>query len=116
MKNTTAIGNRAEVLAAEYLVKKNYEIVERNYRDRFCEIDLIAQNDEYICFVEVKYRNTDSFGGGFGAVNAGKQNRLRRSAEYWLANNQKYEKLQPRVDVISVDAKDNIQIIENAIF
>lgn len=116
MKNTTAIGNRAETLTCEYLVKNGYEIVDRNYRDRYCEIDIIAKNSEYICFVEVKYRNTEAFGGGLGAVNAGKQTRLKRSAEYWLADNQEYEKLQPRIDVIAVDADKNVEIIENAVF
>lgn len=116
MKNTTAIGNQAETLTSEYLINKGYEIIARNYRDRFCEIDIVAKNQEYICFVEVKYRNTESFGGGFGAVNANKQNRLKRSAEYWLANNPSYEKLQPRVDVIAVDNQKQIEHIENAIF
>ena len=116
MKNTTAIGNQAETLACEYLIKNGYKIVTRNYRDRFCEIDIIANNKEYVCFVEVKYRNTESFGGGLGAVNLTKQNRLKRSAEYWLANNPIYEKLQPRIDVIAVDAEENIEVVENAVF
>lgn len=116
MKNTTAIGNQAEMLACEYLINSGYEIVARNYRDRFCEIDIITKNKEFISFVEVKYRKSENYGGGLGAVNFQKQMRLKRSAEYWLANNQGYEKLQPRIDVIAVDSTKQIEHLENAIF
>lgn len=116
MKNTTAIGNQAETLTCEYLVKNGYEIIARNYRDRYCEIDIIAKNKEYICFVEVKFRNTEKYGGGLGSIDSKKQARLKRAAEYWLADNTQYDKLQPRIDVISVDASKNIQVVENALY
>ena len=116
MKNTTAIGNQAETLACGYLIKNGYKIVTRNYRDRLCEIDIIANNKEYVCFVEVKYRNNESFGGGFGAFNLTKQNRLKRLSEYCLCNNPIYKKLEHMIDVIAVDAEENIDMVENAVF
>lgn len=114
-KNTTAIGNMAESLACQHLIDRRFKIIVRNYRDRFCEIDIIASNKEYICFIEVKYRNTESFGGGLGAVGYHKQNQLKRSAEYWLSRNNQYSELQPRIDVIAIDSDKHIECIENAI-
>lgn len=116
MKNTTAIGQRAEELAANYLVSQGYNIVERNYRDRFCEIDIIATNKELICFIEVKFRNTNDFGGGVGAIHADKQHRLQRAAESWLAQHKEFETLQPQIDVIAVDRHDQIEYLPNAIY
>jgi putative endonuclease len=115
MKNTTKIGLDAEAKACEYLDNIGYKIIERNYRNRFCEIDIICANDEYICLVEVKYRKNDLYGGGFGAIDSNKQQRLQRAFEYWLAENQDYSDLQPRIDVVSVDESGKIEYIENAI-
>lgn len=115
MKNTTAIGQRAEELAAKYFVSQGYNIVERNYRDRFCEIDIIAENNESICFVEVKFRKTNDFGGGVGAIHNNKQHRLQTAAESWLAQHTEFETLQPQIDVIAVDQNNHIEHIPNAI-
>ncbi len=73
MKNTTAVGMRAEDLAAQYLVQHGYEILQRNFKNRFSELDIIAKNTEYICCIEVKYRNSDDYGGGLGAISADKK-------------------------------------------
>ncbi len=115
MKNTTKIGLDAEAKACEYLMGAGYKIIERNYRNRFCEIDIICKNSEFICLVEVKYRKNDFYGGGFGAINYDKQHRLQRAFEYWLSENESYSNLQPRIDVISVDEVGKIEYIENAI-
>lgn len=115
MKNTTKIGLDAEAKACEYLVSNGYKVLKRNYRNRFCEIDVICQNYDYICLIEVKYRKNSLFGGGFGAVNYNKQQRLKRAFEYWLVENENYSYLQPRIDVISVDESGKIEHIENAI-
>jgi len=115
MKNTTAIGSQAEDLAAQYLISQGYKILQRNFKNRFSELDIIAKNTEYICCVEVKYRNTDDYGGGLGAISADKKKRLARGFEYWLYENPQYAKLQPRIDVIAVGGNEQIQFIENAI-
>jgi putative endonuclease len=115
MKNTTSIGIEAESKACDYLQNKGYKIIERNYRNRFSEIDIVCLDSEYICLVEVKYRKNSSYGGGAGAINRDKQGRLRRAFEYWLMENENYSNLQPRIDIVSVDSLDNIEHIENAI-
>jgi putative endonuclease len=115
MKNTTAIGLMAEELAADYLVKNGYKIIERNFRNRFCEIDIIAANPEYICLVEVKYRKNNLYGGGIEAINSNKQKRLRNGFEFWLSQADQYDHLQPRIDIIAIDSSGSIELVENAI-
>lgn len=118
MKNTTSIGNQAETLACEYLKKKKYRIIQRNYKDRFCEIDVVAGSKSTVAFVEVKYRARADFGGAAGAITPNKAQRMTRSAEYWLATHEGYENKQPRLDVITLvgDITDPaIEHLESAI-
>lgn len=62
MKNKSETGREGERLAAEYLVRKGFEIVVRNYRHRRAEIDLIVKRDDWVIFVEVKTRSSTAFG------------------------------------------------------
>ncbi|MDQ5943678.1 MAG: putative endonuclease [Patescibacteria group bacterium] len=101
-KNTTAVGNRAETLACEYLLSNRYKIIERNYKDRFCEIDIVAKHKDTIAFVEVKYRASADFGGAIGSVTPTKLKRMQNSAQYWLAKHEDYMDYQPRLDVITI--------------
>ena len=64
----TGSGRLGEQLTAEYLEEKGYEIVERNFKCRFGEIDVIAQNDRYLAFVEVKTRSADGLSHPFEAI------------------------------------------------
>ncbi len=107
MKNTTFVGNNAEALACKYLVDIGYRIVQRNYKDRFCEIDIIASNKTTLVFVEVKYRRRSDFGGAVGAITPDKFRRMQLSAEYWLSQNQELARQQPRLDVITVSGDIN---------
>jgi len=95
-------GAQAEEISRDYLEKNGYMIIQQNYKDRFCEIDIIAKNKEFIIFVEVKYRARADFGGAVGAVTPDKLRRMHLSAEFWLSQNQKYKLLQPRLDVVTV--------------
>jgi len=109
-------GQKAEDLACDYLTSKKFTIIERNYRDRFCEIDIIATSKVYIIFVEVKYRARADFGGAVGAVTPAKLTRMYNSAQYWLAKHDKEIAAQPRLDVITVVGdirQPNITHIEN---
>lgn len=118
MKNTTAIGNAAETLACEYLQAHGYKIIQRNYKDRFCEIDIIAVSKTTLAFVEVKYRARADFGGAAGAITPNKAQRMIYSAEYWLATHDGYELQQPQLDVITVVGdlnKPAIEYIQNAV-
>lgn len=79
-----SLGNIGEDAAVNYLKKRGYKIVERNYRSRFGEIDIVAKHKEYYVFVEVKMRRDDFYGGGEAAVDKFKQRKLRLTAELYL--------------------------------
>ena len=94
------IGQWGEDQASEYLRRHGYRIIGRNYTCRFGEIDILAEKRGYIVFVEVKLRRSDAFAEAREYVDARKQDRLRRAALLWLAENE--TSLQPRFDVIEV--------------
>lgn len=113
------LGRWGESLAAEYLRKQGYRILEAGWRCRFGEIDLIAADRTYLCFVEVKLRKGASHGTAGAFVDRRKQEKLRITAELYLA--QQKTDLQPRFDVIEIYAPQGcgtvcpeIQMIQNA--
>jgi putative endonuclease len=77
--NKRLIGGEYERLAAEYLKKKGMFILEMNFRNRGGEIDIIAKDGEYICFIEVKYRTTNEWGFPLEAVHYRKQQQIRNT-------------------------------------
>ncbi len=99
---TNLTGKWGEVKAAEYLRKKKYSIVGMGYRSRFGEIDIIAEDKRYVVFVEVKTRKSDRFAKAMEYVTEAKAQRVRTTAQLWLAQNDRG--LQPRFDVIEVYA------------
>ena len=76
-------GSFWEAQAAEFLQKKGDEILHRNFTSRFGEIDLVARQETYLVFVEVKYRKNDSGGHPLEAVGVQKQQRICRTADYY---------------------------------
>lgn len=80
-------GRAAEDAAAEYLEKHGYEIVDRNWRTRYCEIDIVAKKDKTAHFIEVKYRLSDAHGSGFEYITPTKLKRMRFAAELWVQEN-----------------------------
>ena len=97
------LGRWGEALAAEQLRKMGYRVIAAGYQCRFGEIDLIATTDKYLCFIEVKLRKNDSFAPGRAAVDRRKQQKLRTTAECWLAEHPDIG-LQPRFDVAELYA------------
>ena len=83
--NTTLIGNMGECAACEYLVKKGYTIVERNYKCKIAEIDIIAYDGNgVLCFCEVKTRRNSKFGYAYEAVNAAKIHQMQLGAQSYI--------------------------------
>ncbi|MDE6539885.1 MAG: YraN family protein [Ruminococcus sp.] len=93
-------GKTGEDAVCEYLVGEGYRIIARNYRIKGGEIDIIAENDEYTAFVEVKSRKPDSLVSGFEAVNKRKQGLIIKTAFDYCCKNP--DVLQPRFDVAEV--------------
>ena len=96
------LGRWGEELAARELRARGYEILASRWRCRFGEIDLIAADGTYLCFVEVKLRKSDAFGSAGAFVDRRKQERLRISAGLYLAEHP--TRLQPRFDVAEIYA------------
>ena len=107
MENKTQLGPWGEALAAEFLQKRGYRVTARNYRCRFGEIDIIAENRTYLIFAEVKLRKSAYFGAAREFVDRRKQDRLRATAAIWLEEHE--TALQPRFDVIEIYAPDGMQ-------
>lgn len=109
-------GRRGESAAAEYLKKKRYSIIGLNYASRYGEIDIIAENRDYVVFAEVKMRKSAQFAEAREFVTAAKQRRIISTAQLWLERNPTEK--QPRFDVIEVYGSgtdiERIQHIENA--
>lgn len=82
--NTTTIGKRAEQTAAEYLERKGYRIIDRNWRTRWCEIDLVAIKGGAVSFVEVKYRRKTTWGRGLEYITRTKHGQMSFAAEFWV--------------------------------
>jgi putative endonuclease len=80
-------GQDAEALAAAFLEQNGLRILERNYRSRFGEIDLIASDGETVVFVEVRERNSEAYGGAAASITLTKQKKLTRTALAYLGNN-----------------------------
>ena len=95
------------MVAADYLRKKHYKILATGYRCRFGEIDLIVTNRTYLVFVEVKLRKSANFARPMEYVDRFKQERIRTTAQMYLADNP--TDLQPRFDVIEVYAPQGTQ-------
>ncbi len=105
-------GAMGEVLAARFLRGKGYTLLASNYRCRQGEIDIIAADKQYIAFVEVKTRRSDSLYSPREAVTAQKQRRLIATAMLYLRANPTEK--QPRFDVIEVvtEANNPMQVEE----
>lgn len=106
MMNIGESGKFGEDTAAEYLRKKGYKIVKRNYSCRLGEIDIIAEDENYLVFAEVKLRKNDRYGEAREFVNYSKQRRIIRTASLYLSQHETEK--QPRFDVIEVYAPNGI--------
>lgn len=116
MADHNNFGNLAEELAADFLMKKGYKIIARNFRWQKAEIDIIASFESKIIIVEVKARTTDAFLEPHEAVNKKKIKNLVQTADQFMQENNRVEEV--RFDIISVlpDDKGKLQIthIEDA--
>jgi len=111
-----ALGRAGEDLAAAWYEDHGYEVLERNWRRREGEVDLIVRKGRTVAFCEVKTRSTDAFGTGAESVLPAKQHRIRRLASRWLAE------LTPasgrtlvdlRFDVVDITAGE-VDVVEDA--
>ncbi len=100
--NKRCIGSAFESLAAVYLEKQGLQIVDRNFRCRQGEIDLIAIDQKDYVFVEVKYRKNSLTGNPAEAVNYHKQQKICKVADYYRFSHHLLESIQFRFDIVSI--------------
>ncbi|MCD7921614.1 MAG: YraN family protein [Clostridiales bacterium] len=113
MQNKRRVGAVKEDRAAEWLRHRGYRVLEKNFRCRFGEIDLIMTKDGCLVFVEVKYRSTGSCGAPQEAVDARKQQRICNAASCYLYMHHCPPDTPCRFDVAAISG-DEIELISNA--
>ena len=111
--NNRAVGTYYESVVCKFLKNNSYEIIKRNYRTKIGEIDIIAKDEPYLCFIEVKYRDKDSLASGVYAIDKKKQKTIYNVAKLYMLNNNISDDTPCRFDVVSVDG-DKVEIIKNA--
>ena len=84
---TKELGDKAEDFVAEFLKQEKHEILARNWRTKFCEIDIISKYGENYYFTEVKFRKNNDFGGGEAAISKNKVDQMRFAAEFFAYKN-----------------------------
>ena len=98
--NKIELGKLGEEKAIEFLIKNGYKIIEKNYKTKIGEIDLIAKKKKEIVFIEVKTRSSDKFGLPEEAVNERKLKKIEKVALLYL--NSKKIDLPYRFEVLSI--------------
>lgn len=116
-KNKKEIGKEGEELAAEFLIKNGFKIIERNYHYGHGEIDIIADDNGVTVFIEVKTRLNLEFGEPEYAINQKKINQIKKIAELYLFD-KGIEEVNCRFDVVSIvlekNSKSHITYYKNA--
>ena len=110
----SAKGAQAERAAAQFLEEQfSYRILERNFRSRFGEVDLIAEDGDVLCFVEVRSRTTSRYGEALETVNARKRRRIGLTARQFLVLNQ-LEHRACRFDVVTLQSGQPPELLRDA--
>ena len=101
------IGKTAEDIAAEFLRDQGLEILQRNYRRRSGELDIVARADDVLVIVEVRTRSTEQFGGAAASIDGWKCHKIIRATAQLLQQHKKLARLRVRFDVIVVYGPDS---------
>lgn len=113
--NNLKTGLFGEKKAVDYLINKNYNILQKNFRTNIGEIDIIAEKDDVIAFIEVKTRKNENYGYPYESVTSSKQRKIIKSALAYIKLNSITNK-QFRFDIIEIflDGEGRINHIEDA--
>lgn len=107
-------GDEKERLAESYLCRQNLTLIERNFNCKSGEIDLIMRDQDYLVFVEVRYRENNEFGGALASITPGKQSKLRRAAQLYLIQHFGNSPPPCRFDAIGIEGNDELEWVQNA--
>ncbi len=110
-------GKKGEEIAADYLMDHDFEILEENFRSKFGELDIVAKKGNKLYFIEVKTRSNLKRGMPYEAVNKRKIHQIKKTATYFLLENDKYKDYKYVISVVSILIKDRavdkLQFFEN---
>ena len=111
------LGRRGEIMAWNYLIKHGYKILEKNFRCPIGEIDVIAEKEKHLIFIEVKTRTDEDFGRPEESVHETKQKKIVKVASFYLKKTKKWDR-SIRFEVLAVTLRQTgepeIRLIENA--
>ncbi len=105
-------GEQSEQLACDYLLQQGLQIVDRNFRCKYGELDLIMLDANTLVIIEVRFRKSDKYGGALESITRKKQARIIATTQYYLMKNKL--KNSVRFDVITLSNDRNINWIKNA--
>jgi len=114
---TKLLGQQGEAFVCKYLCGEGYRILEKNYSNRYGELDIIAKEAGELCFIEVKTRSDRSYGDPLESITRFKRNSLIRMAKMYMADHD-IENMNARFDVVAVLGnpvdEPKLEIIKNA--
>ena len=110
--STKDIGNRGEEIASIYLADKGYEVVDRNWKTRWCEIDIVAKKGGCIYFVEVKYRKSSDYGDALSYITPKKLQQMNFAARLWMQSHRYDGDCQLAAIAITGDGND-VQFLDS---
>lgn len=112
--STRERGQVAENIAADFLTRNGYRIVERNFRCKLGEIDIIARHGDELVFVEVRSRNSSLSRDPIYSVNRGKQQKIIRAAQVYLSRCRSAQAARFDVVLVTVGSKPQVTLIPDA--
>jgi uncharacterized protein (TIGR00252 family) len=102
----------AEQAVASLLEQQGFELIDRNWKTKVCEIDLVMQKDKIVYFVEVKYRRQDMQGGGLEYIGPQKLRRMNFAADIWCQTFNWSGDYRLMAAAVSGDDCENIELVE----
>ena len=120
MKSANRKGLRYEDLARDYLQARGLRLLQQNFSSRFGEIDLIMQDRDTICFIEVRFRKSMAYGGAAGSISLSKQRKIINTALFFIAGRKRLARRPLRFDAFLIqrrqDGSEQIDWIRNAFY
>ena len=107
-------GQQAESIACQYLKEARLKINQRNYHTQRGEIDIIARDGDTVVFVEVRYRNSSTYGSAEESINHRKQQRIIHAAQAWLQEHRLTESTVCRFDTVCISPSTDSQSANNS--
>ncbi|MFT5658186.1 MAG: putative endonuclease [Gammaproteobacteria bacterium] len=121
MSSSTVTGQHYEKLARDYLLQQGLSLLEQNYHSRFGEIDLIMLDHKILCFIEVKFRKSNAFGGAASAIPRAKQQKIIKTAQCYISASPAVAQKPMRFDALIMQLESSttdisVDWIQNAFY